>query len=228
MSQLLPLAILVCVVEGSQELAPQTKLNPLPKNFPIHLPQDSPLAPVAHDDTCYDAVAAEVARVKDNYARAGLLEPLMHGPPQEMKGRALAQLFPNHRFFVFVWSERVKEPLPPDTPRPIGLLVGARAMLAIDKNGVVERFGNHWSLELAAPFLAKNRVKIRNRRDARLVWNALCEIYRRERTGKIERVSDHLWRLGIEKTDGGRAYQEVRLSENFTVKAMKFVSEKPS
>ncbi|MFH1924137.1 MAG: hypothetical protein ABIP48_30145 [Planctomycetota bacterium] len=222
MTMLMSIALATCTAHGSQEDAEPPKLVRAPANWPIHLPEDSELLPLAEDDPCWKAIAGQIATLKENFARNKLLDVEMFGSPREIKGNAIAKLFPNHRFFVFMWNEKVKEPLPPNTSRPGGLLLAARAVIAIDKEGVVKRFRNYWSIELAGEFLAKNRVKIQNAEDARLVWDALCEIYRRERTGGIEKVSERVWRLGIEKDNRGRHYYDVRLNPDFSVKSMEY------
>jgi hypothetical protein len=158
------LLLIACSLDGSHGQTEPPKLKPF---WAIRLPEGSQVLPVPGRDACYGAVAREMARAKEDCARRGIAELVIHGPPWEIKGPALGKLFPNHRFFVFVWSQRAKEPLPPNTPRPVGLLVAAHTSIAIDKGGLVDKLGHDGCIELSADFLAKNRVKVRNGDDAK-------------------------------------------------------------
>ncbi len=205
---------------------------PSPQNWSVRDPRDSRLLPVAEDDPCYEHVEASIAKLKEHSAQSKSVE-LVFRAPLEVKGDAAAKLFPHHRFFVFVWDQKVREPLPPNVAKPAGLAIGLHHSIAVDKQGRLTRFGVAPAFAAFGDFLAENAVKIRNARDARLVWDAFCEINRRERKGKIEKASDHLWRLGVTAmTWGGegvgRYYLEVRLNADSTVRSARMESERPA
>jgi hypothetical protein len=198
---------------------------PLPANWPVHAPEDSPLLPVAEDDPCYEAVAVSIAGIEERYAQGKWLDAVFR-PPLEIKGKAVRELFPDHRFFVLVWDEK-RKPLPPGTPRPSGLAVALHSSIAVDKKGTATNLGRGSGF---GDFLAETGVKISNVDDARLVWNAFCEIARQERKGKIEKVSDHVWRLGLtpripEDESSGKRYLEVHLKADFSVRSARMQSE---
>ncbi len=82
---------------------------------------------------------------------------------------------------------------------------------------------------MRAPKHCPMQTKITDEDSARLVWDAFCEIRRRHSKSElIEKVSDRLWRLGVEDIraeGGGKAYHEVRLNEDLTVESMEHVIE---
>ena len=136
---------------------------------------------------------------------------------KELKGPAARRLFPDYRFFVCQWHEGS------------AYFIDA---LALNKDRHLTSIGplNRHDQDFGE-FLAEHKIKITDEKNARLVWDAYREIRRRHgTTDTIEKVSDRLWRLGVK--DGrhkglGKAYYEVRLNDDLTVKSAEWTIESP-
>lgn len=239
MTVVLSLAVVAaCAPEHAPQQAQKPTSYRAPKDYPFHWPEDSPLLPVAEDDPAHRTVAREMERIKERYARFEAVDAAF-SPPREIEGKALQQLFPNHRFFLLAWDEKEAQPLPAGVPRPIGLALCLNEPLAVDREGQVARLlGPIPHFAPFGDFLAANGVKITAKEDGRLVWGAVCELYRLPRDGRIEKLSDRRWRLGVvtfRPRDGDRpqdgdpekAYFGVQLNPDLSVKSARFEREQP-
>ena len=199
---------------------------------------DSPriqLISVAEDDSCLPAVNAAIADILRSHAADAKEAPEGSNIPTgavehryELVGNALRRLFPEHRFFVYQWSDETRQRLPPGTKTPIERR-GYVGTLAIAHDGGVFDFAGAERRELFGGFLAKNSVKLENAKDARLIWNAFCEICRWDpHTNELQKVSDREWHLGVIQRDGRKprnGYYDVRLNDDLTVQSAKWAAE---
>lgn len=195
-------------------------LTALPGRHPA---TDTQLVEIAREDVDYAVVAAEIDAVQRKYAKNALVETILLAPPQEIRGPATAKLFSKWRFFVSVWSQRARDPLPPRTQRPIGLLPIAPSVLAISDTGALYKFPNYWGIDGAADFLIKTGVKIESPEDARLVRDALCELFFRPKNGQIEEARQRVWQINLDPTNERAGSYEVQVNPDGTVKSMRYV-----
>lgn len=161
-----------------------------PPNSPIHQPGDSKLLEVTKDNPHWKTVEAEVLyieQVRDESPSTNSMD----AEPREIQGEAVSKLFPQHRFYVFTFTQRQK----PDEPRVMGLLYGLHYSIAVGKDGTVFRLTGITSYRPFIEFLAQEKVKIRNAEEAQLVQDALCETSRRSKGGTAEKLSERQWRL---------------------------------
>jgi hypothetical protein len=185
-------------------------------------PDDSQLYAINANDRA-DAVVKELlASIEHRYAS----DPVCYAAvdySKEMKGRATRQLFPDYRFFVYQWAEKAKN--------PSEFVCGTVFLEAFcfDRNFQITKFRSVSNRREFGELLAKEKVKIDGEPNARLVWDAFCEVYRWPfKTDKIEQISDRVWHLGVVDKGlhtRGKAYYEVRLNENLTVESAKWTNE---
>ena len=189
-------------------------------------PDPAQLHDVDIDDPAHSLIGAYAASVKQRRSEKGVCE-IVIGYTKEVKGPASQQLFPNHRFFVCKWMEKI------DESQPSSVRSGAASVidtLALDEGLKLTLIGSGLRYDKDfGEFLAESKVKITDEKSARLVWDAFCEVCRwLFPDGQVEKVSDQLWRLGVkdDRAKGrGKAYHEVRLNEDLTVKSMKHIIE---
>lgn len=193
-------------------------------------PDDSPLVPVSETDSCNEILSDEMARIEQRPGRSRVIE-LVFRAPREIQGKAIGELFPNYRFFLLSWDQKMGKARPPGSRRISGLAVGIGTAIAVNKWGTVARLGSP-DCEAFGDFLAINGVRILDANDARLVRDAFCEVERMKKTGKLEKVSTNVWRLGVTRSMWGdrglgRYCFEVELNPDSSVKAGRMKSLKP-
>ncbi|MBM80609.1 MAG: hypothetical protein CMJ78_08460 [Planctomycetaceae bacterium] len=118
----------------------------------------------------------------------------------EVNSSAAEKMFPNWRYAAVRWDEKRN----PKWKKPVSLAARLSKTLVIDakrKKIVAELYG--WgNYEAFGKLIVDRRVKIKDAKQARLVWTAFCELHRKfSPTAKIERASDNEWRLGISSYD---------------------------
>ncbi len=113
---------------------------------------------------------------------------------------AAAKLFPNLRFASLVWDMRRH----PEFKGQVSLAQGLEMVVAIDtKTNRLARdlwvFNDH---DEFGKLLADYKVTLRDAAEAKLVWDASCDIYGQgSKTSPLKKVSDSEWRLGITSYD---------------------------
>ncbi len=185
--------------------------------------------PQLHDvdehDPAYAVIKPFVSSVQQRYAEDPVWG-VMVDYVKEVRGPASRQLFPHFRFFVCRWTEKMKASPPEGSPQKSG---GTYVeTVALNENLDLISIGpGPRHAQTFGEFLAAQKVRVTDEKSARLVWDAYCEVRRwLFPGGKTERVSDRLWRLGVRDHRGrGKAYYEVRLNENLTVKSAERIIE---
>lgn len=113
---------------------------------------------------------------------------------------AASKLFPDLRFASLVWDMHRH----PEYKGPISLAAGLEMVVAIDaKTKRIARelwvYNNH---DEFGKLLADYKVTVRNAAEAKLVWDASCEIYGMgSKTDPMKKISDSEWHLGITSYD---------------------------
>jgi hypothetical protein len=113
---------------------------------------------------------------------------------------AAAKLFPNLRFASLVWDMHRH----PEYKGPVSLALGLEMVVAVDtKTNRLARelwlYDNH---DKFGKLLADYKVTLRDAAEAKLVWDASCDIYGMgSKTAPMKKISDSEWRLGITSYD---------------------------
>lgn len=133
---------------------------------------------------------------------------------------SLKTLFPQHRFFAISWSEGAA---PGMEKEAIGLAVGLEATLVCDAAGkTIKELHHTGNYEAFGELLNAARVTIRTNDDAKLVWNAFCDIHQRHwQKQPAMKVDDKTWHLGKVTIDRFRYYYKVLLDDESRVVSAK-------
>jgi hypothetical protein len=120
-------------------------------------------------------------------------------------------LFSGWKFYGFDFSNYAKNP---SDKKKYSLAFGLRSTLAVfsDSNSIKTFELYNGNTDTYGKFLKLNKIVVRDANDAKLVWGAFCEIYRKSgKDYKYEKISDNEWKLGINSF-------EQMISSNITVK----------
>lgn len=179
-------------------------------NFVLGKPKTSALLAVSKNNPDYKFVEAEFDRIRTNYAAAKVVRPTLHVPFQVHVDAAL-RLFPHYRFYVLCWDEEAVDKQNP----PVGMGLGLYYTLALGADGEIRRFQGTGNFEEFGKFLSDAKVALKTSEDAKLVWNAFCEIHRRDwASHPSERISEKEWRLGKEVAYGFDRFYRVSTTTN--------------
>jgi hypothetical protein len=113
---------------------------------------------------------------------------------------AAAKLFPNLRFASLV-SDMHRHP---EYEGQVSLAQGLEMVVAIDTktNRLARELWVHNNHDQFGKLLADYKVTLRDAAEAKLVWDASCDIYGQgSKTAPMKRISESEWRLGIESHD---------------------------
>ncbi len=157
------------------------------------------------------------------YAKDGKIRPYF-GAWQELPYGKLQRLFPGRRFFKASWIET---PIL-DKTQTSGIASGVKYTLVCDIAGnlVAENSGDRNS-EAFGDMLAASKIRIRSPADAKLVWDAFCDLDQKAwKELPVLRVSETVWHLGDATTNGIHYYYEVRLNDDTSVKAARLRADK--
>jgi len=156
------------------------------------------LRPVGKSDVHWAVVQAEMTRITSTDPASPVGNRLE--TVGRMEGKASRTLFPGWRFYAFIYSNYKK---PGFDSRPVSLAAGLGHTLAVSSDSTENvRLLHYGNYETYGDFLIRNKVLVRNSGEAKLVWHAFCEIHRKSwQNYGIERVSDHVWKLGIYSYD---------------------------
>jgi hypothetical protein len=133
---------------------------------------------------------------------------------------SLKSLFPQHRFFAVSWSER---PAPGKEKEAIGLAFGLETTLVCDAAGKIIKEVHHTgNYEAFGELLNAAKVAIRTNDDAKLVWNAFCDIHQKHwQKQPAIKIDDKTWHLGAVTNDRFHYYYEVLLDNEDRVVSAK-------
>lgn len=117
-------------------------------------------------------------------------------------------LFPDYRFFTITWNQR-----PVDETKALtrAYAWGLAVTLAVarDTHSVTE-FSHYGNYVEFGDFLRRERIRIADESDARLVWDAFCDIHhKRWNQQGNDRIHSALWHLGVVTIERSRYYYEV-------------------
>jgi hypothetical protein len=119
----------------------------------------------------------------------------------EVDSPAAAKLFPNLRFASLQWDMHHH---PEYKGQPLSLALGLKMVVAVDtkRNRLARELWVHNNHDEFGKLLADFKVKLRNAAEAKLVWDASCDIYGQgSQTAPMKKVSDSEWHFGIESHD---------------------------
>ncbi len=113
-------------------------------------------------------------------------------------------LFPDWRFYGFDYSMYVKKE---EDKHKVSIPFGLGFSLAVSSepnNVKTFKFYNYGNYDEYGKFLIVNKIPIYNANDAKLVWDAFCEIHRKAwKSYKNKNVSNNEWKLGMSSGDQG-------------------------
>lgn len=126
-------------------------------------------------------------------------------PARRVATTALHELFPGYRFFRLSWQDRQVDPV----RHPVSIAFGLFQITAVAPDGSRSRHSGYGNHESFGELLADARVEIRTEEQARRVWRAYCDLFRKSWTDACERGSATSWRLGVSDIGGRRYWYEV-------------------
>jgi hypothetical protein len=179
---------------------------------------------VTMDDPAQDILQDWKKETKARYNKQGLIRPDF-GPWSEIESKPLQKLFPSHRFFTISWNEM---PIDPDKGDTVGRAFGLYVTLAVDQNSGKKSehfgFGNY---EKFGTLLKHNSISIRTQEDARLVWDAFCDLHKKHwKNQGIKRIDSATWHLGVITIDDFHYYYRVTLDAQGVVQDAKLHADK--
>jgi hypothetical protein len=185
--------------------------------------RENELARVASDDAAMP-VLREWRSKKIEKCHKGGIATISFSPWYELPSPALKQLFPGLRFFATSWTLR---PIPGKEKETIGLPSALEIVLILDADGKsfkeVATGGDHepfWNL------LAAHKVSIRSPADAKLVWEAFCDLHLKHwQDQPALKISETTWHLGDTTIDKFHYYYEFVLDDDHVVKWGKLHAE---
>jgi hypothetical protein len=125
-------------------------------------------------------------------------------PARRVDSPALREVFPGHAFLYLSWQDRAADP-----ERPIHIAHLLYAITAIAPDGSRSRHFGYGEHESFGGLLARAGVRIRTEEEARRVYRAYCDLFRKSWTLPCVRESATVWRLGVVLVGGRRYSYEV-------------------
>lgn len=156
------------------------------------------LSPVTESDAHWAVVQREIEQIIAGDPMSPVSNRLEAAG--RIQGAAIQALFPRWAFYAFQYSNRMREG---SRSEAVSLALGLGHTLAVGPDGkTIIRLYHTGNYEDYESLLVATGATIRNPRDAQLIWAAFCDLHRKfSKTQKMERVSDHEWRLGIVQYD---------------------------
>lgn len=145
--------------------------------------------PVAPDDPAMPTLLEWQKKVTDNYNASESFARAHFSSWAEQAFPSLKSLFPQLRFFTTDWSET---PAPGKEREAVGLGLGIEVTLVCDSKGkLVKELFHTGNYDPFGELLAANKVAIRSDGDAKLVWEAFCDVHQRHwKEQPARKVSD--------------------------------------
>lgn len=179
-------------------------------NYVVGKPKNSALLPVSKNNPDHKYVEAEFDRIRTGYAARNVIRAKLREPFQ-IEVDAARRLFPQYRFYLVWWDEEAVDKHNP----PLGMAFGLYYTLALGPDGELRHFQGSGNFEEFGKFLADTKVVLKTSEDAKLVWNAFCEIHRRDwASHPSEHISEKEWRLGKEVAHGFDRFYRVSTTTN--------------
>jgi hypothetical protein len=177
------------------------------------------LAKVVDTDLAAPALNEWQQSVEGKYRQGGVVVPTFSSW-FVLSFDSLKTLFPQHRFFAVSWSEK---PAPGKEKEAIGLAFGLEATLVCDATGkTIKEFHHSGNYEALGEFLNAAKVAIRTNDDAKLVWNAFCDIHQKHwQKQPAIKVDDKTWHLGDVTINRFHYYYKVLLDDESRVVSAK-------
>jgi hypothetical protein len=203
----------MAIANGDDATIPTAKLI-LGKEYP----EDSALTAISPEDPHSKIVADEVRSITE-VPPTSIYRNVLYGPPKQVHGRGIERLFPNHCFYTFTFGQKAAS----KSQQLLGLLYGIRFTIAVAKDNSVFRLEAVTTCTSFAEFLARNKVRIGNADEARLVSDACAEIHRTPRAQAVQKISDRQWRFLVPTEQPGvRRDVLVELDQDFQVRSTKY------
>lgn len=158
------------------------------------LPVDTTVTPVNELSAHWNIVQTEIERITRDTPESPVGNKLeMVGT---IEGKAIRSLFPGWAFYALRYSNYIKEGY---DGKHVSLAFGLGHTFAVSpysREGMrLYHYGNY---EEYGHLLRETKVAISNARDAKLVWDAFCEIHRKAwKDFTVEKVSETEWKLGV-------------------------------
>jgi hypothetical protein len=173
------------------------------------------LSVVADSDPAAPALKEWQQGVEAEYKKDGLIIPTFSSW-FELPFDSLKTLFPDHRFFATSWSEMHA---PGKEKEVMGLAAGLETTLVCDAKGKLVKEVHHTgNYEAFGELLNSEKVVIRTADDAKLVWEAFCDIHQRHwKDQPAIKIDDRKWHLGDKTIDRFHYYYEVLLDADLRV-----------
>lgn len=180
------------------------------------------LEKVADTDSAAPELKKWQQRVEAEYRQGGMIVPRFSSA-FELPFESLKILFPQHRFFAISWLET---PAPGKEKIALGLS-SPEVTLVCDTAGKIVKEVNHTgNYEAFGELLNATKVVLRTNEDAKLVWNAFCDIHQHHwREQPAIKIDDRTWHLGDVTIDRFHYYYEVLLDAELRVKTAKLQAD---
>jgi hypothetical protein len=154
---------------------------------------------VKESDPIFPVLEARKAAIAKPYEEGKLAQPVFTRWAQ-VDSPTVAQLFPKLRFASISYDLRPH----PESNGRVSLAGGLGMTLAIDRatHRLEREFPTTGNYEAYGKLLVDLQIPIRNAADAKLVWDAFCDIHGRgSKSAEIKKVSAAEWHLGISRYD---------------------------
>jgi len=137
------------------------------------------------------------------------------GPLQEISSESLPRLFPGLRFIAIHWDET---PVPGNTKK-LSMAYDLYTILAVDSiKKTTREFYGYGNYEEFGILLSDYGITINSHADAKLVWNAFCDLHQKQwKNQDIQRIDDTTWHLGAVTIDRFHYYYQVDLDSSHKV-----------
>lgn len=162
---------------------------------------------LSKDDPITAALAEEQTKIEAKYEVYKFAQPKFESW-RRIRSPFAGKLFPKLEFAFITW---VEVPHPQAKQRAIGLALGLGQTVAVDHETrqIVWRESLHGNYRDFAKLLVDHQITLQNVADAKRIWDAFCDIHRREwKNHELKKVSSSEWRLGINSYDQTTAVKQ--------------------
>jgi hypothetical protein len=133
---------------------------------------------------------------------------------------ATTKLFPKLRFASIVWSEYLNPSVKPLPAHDLGMGMELTVAVDTEQMKIVADLSNTGNQQEFGKLLTLGKVRIADKSDAEVVWNAFCTLtHLHWENYPIDKLTETEWHLGNSYDDGLHYYYEVLLDENHFVRS---------
>ncbi len=184
--------------------------------------KDSKITKIDEKNQDYKLVQEEINGVRQMYENSKLVTAKIYDS-YSIESYSITKLFPDYRFYVISWDQKEINPNLPSSQRPVGLAFDLRFTVAYSSTGSKKKFIGYTNrFKEYGKFLKEHRIRIQTKEDAKLVWDALCEIHCADRKeSNNRRLTKNIWHLGIRKVRTTTSFYEVELDDNGYIQSLK-------